>query len=715
MTLAKSAVWMSWRHACVALTVILAVIWMLVWWLNQPASKGTIVVTASTGSLVLEVMCGEQLIWDLPPGQVLHRSLPPGSKPKAVEGLTLTLTAGARVNVLAQKDGALHMTIESASGVASSCRKDSEPSYRATDNQSPVQDDPMGIAYSSAPPAAADAGRTLELRLYGHVRIGQAVQQGAGWSARSNGILESGTVALRVVPVFSKERITLSSEHLDEGSLLDTHACLDTPTKVGSACPSDDALPAQGFLRTSTGAGLQVQLYTRGPVGMLAFGSAEQQQLTVPNLMAAWRSTWLTMWGAFLGAVVTFWKQMVEFSSFVRKLFTTPNAISEWLNSKKKRRGYDVSCAALGLLILTGLALGLAPVASHAEPVEIKQDSFTGSGYSFRRGTSCLVVTAQHVVKEIGVPITVLDRTGAKASGSRTYSNEAYDLALITLPDTSTVACTTAWPDTAWLRRETFGSKSEFRAIRHYPGGQEVIVYLKHAGGSKDHFTLAPVDAVTIRESDSGSIVAIDEKLVGIVQSVATDTHRVTVLRLDRIDDLIGDRFRGGAVARVVSFAGVFQQNRPNANWGTYVQSWITEKTGRTIVPASTGAANSSSKPVCDVKVDVVSWDRANAPNPERDALEFQEKACNKKGALFDLLCKQAKTGKTTAPTNVLSQKVSVNVIVTPPGNAQVTKLVESTYVPPNSKMTPAEIENATLRAAVGPTLTELFERGGCN
>ena len=56
------------------------------------------------------------------------------------------------------------------------------------------------------------------------------------------------------------------------------------------------------------------------------------------------------------------------------------------------------------------------------------------------------MLTAHHVVPETGVPITVFDRSGAKAEGTRSYDNAAYDLALIALPDNPPVACMTPWP-----------------------------------------------------------------------------------------------------------------------------------------------------------------------------------------------------------------------------------------------------------------------------
>lgn len=708
------------------------------WWLARPAKNGTIAVAATTGSLTLDVLCRERLVWDLGPGRMQRRGDPPGTEPRRVGGLTITLLGGARVRVDSLGPGVFHFAVENAEALARECGRTGS-AFQIEDDGGAVKDDPVGMTYA-AEPTAGPAANPISLPLSGRVVLGQAVQQGAGWSARPAGVLESGTVTLRVVPAFSEERVTLGSEQLDEGSLLDTHACLDAPAKAAGPCPDKTAPPALGYFRAAPQGGLKVQLYARGPIGVQAFGAAEQHQIAIPNSTVAWRSDLLKFWGASLGAVLLFWAQVVSLSKVAARVVKDPaGTLHEFFIAPDKHTGEAISKGQMSVttntydakptpearsgdqsnvaavLLLVGLAsLGFVPSTGKAEPVEIKQDQFTGAGYSFRRGASCVVLTAQHVVKEIGVPITVLDRTGAKAAGSRTYANEAYDLALVALPDNSPVACTATWPDPAWLRGASFGSKSEFRAIRHYPGGQEVIVYLKHAGGDKDRLTLAPVDAVTIRESDSGSIVELDGKLAGIVQSVATDTQRVSVLRFDRIDALVGERFRKSAGGGVVSFAGVFFNGRPNPNWGTYVQAWISEKAGRTVVP-SAAAAKLDPKPVCEVKVDVVAWERVAAANPELGSIGLQEKACGKKGFLYEQLCKQAKESKAAATPQVQSQKTTMNIAVTPTGAAPQTRLVQSTHTPANSRITHAEIESAALQSAVAPTLTELLALGGCN
>ncbi len=473
-------------------------------------------------------------------------------------------------------------------------------------------------------------------------------------------------------------------------------------------------------------------MYVRGPVGVQAYSGADQHLLTIPNTTAAWRSDILRFLAVLIGVLVGFWESVRKLFDFLTgrtrqdgdkentkfrddAIVDGNEQIDEERKSSKRQRA-PISPAVLLILVLGGITLGPASTPVRAEPVEIRQGSYTGAGYSFRRGTACLIVTARHVVSEIGSSVTVLDRTGAKAEASRSYDNESYDLALITLRDSPpAVACTTTWPDVAWLRRASFTTGSEFQVVRHYPSGKESIVRLKYAGGTKDRLTLAPVDKLNIIESDSGAIVMLDGRITGIVQSVDTGTDRINVLRFDSIDQLVGDRFRGSSAGRVVSYAGVLWHGRENPTWSTYVQSWITEKAGRSVIPVSLAAGRAPSA-TCEVKVEVLSWDRVAVPNPAYDSVQLQLKACGKKGFIFETMCKSAQTQAASTPRQVQSQKIAVNVTVTPPGAAALSKLSTSTHVPqPGATLSQAEIELGSLQAAVGPSLTDLLAGGGCD
>lgn len=298
------------------LAVALLLIGAIAWWLMLPASNAAIAISAQTGSLTLEPLCGERLIWDLPAGRIGPRSSLPGANPVRTGNVTLILTSGARVRLESTGPGIFRLAVERAP-VARSCGADSVQPFQAIFDGMPLADDPVGFSYAAGAPETGQGSHALSLPLSGRIVLGEAVQQGAGWATGSTASLQSGAVTRRVVPAFSHERVTLSTERLDEGSLLDTHACLEGPANVATGCPSGEAAPAVGFLRTISSGGLSVQIYARGPVGVQAFSGASQQLFTIPNSMAAWQSEPLRIWAVFIGLLIGFWKHVIEFFEYL--------------------------------------------------------------------------------------------------------------------------------------------------------------------------------------------------------------------------------------------------------------------------------------------------------------------------------------------------------------------------------------------------------------
>ena len=663
-------------------------------WLARPAASGAFAVTTHTGVLTVEPLCADRLTWDLPPGAVRLESALPGQQVVRTGRTTLTLLPGARARLESTAPGLVTISVSRSEVRQRACGVETRPYYEVTVGDETLAPDPVGVLYGpmrnadQVAPVPLSAYTALELR--GRVTIGEAVQTGAGWNTRATGLLESGTIDLRIVPWLAKDRLTLRTEHLEPGSLFDTHACLSS-TPDAAPCPAADAPPALGFLRMHADGGMAVQLYAQGAVSTQSFGG-DQYVIEIPQGSAVWQSPVLK---AILSVLLGIFAVYQGTRTLLR------DAIGWW-------RG-----KALGVIVV----IALTATAAAAEPVEVRQGTVVGAGYSFRRGASCFVVTARHVVPQAGIGATVLDRTGARADATRTYENESYDLALLALPDKSPVACSATWPDSSWLARTNLTSQSEFRAVRHYPNGRETIVRLQYAGGIRHLLTLAPVDRLTVRESDSGTLVLFDDRMAGIVQSVDSASDRVNVLRFDTIDTLIGDRSRGSS-AGPVQLESVLLRGRANPTYATYVQAWLTEKAGRTVLPPGSGrssGANAGSANACRISVDVLAWDRVSIENPDYAAVELQLRACTQRNFLSQQICQAGRSAQRTTPRRVLSQKLTINATVTPADGQPVSKLATTTHVPPSDPpLGRTELELWTLQAAVGPTLQDLMARAPC-
>jgi len=306
--------------------------------LNQPAASGTLSISAVTGSLTLEPLCDEPVTWDLPAGRVGRRSVAPGEPGYGTPAgaVTMTLAAGSRTRVTSPEPGVLRVSVEKNDELASRCPSAASPHYRLVLDGTPAAQDPVGFNYETR--TGAHAGPIgLSLPVAGRVIIGQAVPEGADWRARSAPILLTGTILRRVKPWFGHDVMTVGEpERLDEGSIVDSHACLDSG-KAGASPASDCSaarpVPAVGFFRTLSEGGLQVQLYAQGPAGLQTY-RGPQHLIEVPLSTALWESDTAKLWGAFFLLIFACFEQVAQ-----AYLFTYRFLEDIWSRAGRKLRG----------------------------------------------------------------------------------------------------------------------------------------------------------------------------------------------------------------------------------------------------------------------------------------------------------------------------------------------------------------------------------------
>lgn len=361
--------------------------------------------------------------------------------------------------------------------------------------------------------------------------------------------------------------------------------------------------------------------------------------------------------------------------------------------------------------LLFAALLGCLPLAQ-AQPVDVRQGQNVGSGYAFRRGDGCVVLTAGHVVPNEVATVTVTDRSGARRTGQRIFANEA-DVALVELSGASATQCPERWPDSAWLASTQLSSRTLFEAIRHEPGGRETIVTMRYAGGTSNSLTLAPVDKLTIVQSDSGSIVRQDGRMAGIVTRVDPATDRIEVLRFDLIDRLVGDRFRATARAGAVHVQGVFQRGRANPNWSAYLRAWVGEHTGRLLVPAQDPASR------CSIAVDVLEWKSVQIHNPDYDRVRQQD--CRLTGKLLGKTalasCEDSKREAIrSTPRSLPAYAMSMEIRMTPRSGPMLTRLASGTVRTESGQRTrTADDQFDAMQTVMAPAATEMLAGGVCD
>ena len=300
--------------------------------------------------------------------------------------------------------------------------------------------------------------------------LGQSVQLGAGWGMKARHCL-SRTVTMRVVPWAGDERITYAPNPRRRRNP-DTNSCAQADaTQRAKDCHWRDAVPASRIVARSATADCRSALHTRtGQRAGLRRG--REHLLEISAFSAAVHSTPLQALALDPRDPLRTLERHEDDSTGCRLASdqrdnaraTDEQAQQSGAGRCSRRAAQEgrehelcvrqTRALSVCLLAFAGIMRRIASPA-RAEPVEIHQADHVGSGNSFRRGATCLVLTAHHVVPETGVPITVFDRSGAKAEGTRSYDNAAYDLALIALPDNPpSPARRPGLTQPGWLARE---------------------------------------------------------------------------------------------------------------------------------------------------------------------------------------------------------------------------------------------------------------------
>jgi hypothetical protein len=382
------------------------------------------------------------------------------------------------------------------------------------------------------------------------------------------------------------------------------------------------------------------------------------------------------------------------------------------MKTKVKSGVSAVACVAL---------CGIVNSAS-AEPGEVSQGDKIGAGQTFRRGSSCTVVTVLHTVPYDGVEVRVTDRTGGSTTGQRIFDSADFDLALVSLPENAAVACSESWPETGWISSANFTYESIFEIVRH-TSHKETIVPVRYVGGTPNTVTLRPEDKGDVWQGFSGSVVREDRGLLAIVKNFDTATGKIEALRFDWIDRLVGDRFRsrtrGGSP---VYFEGVFQRDRVKSTWTTYVNAWLRDESGRQVFPAQSATTG------CGIRVNVLDWAKKRLPNPDYESLQQQYDSCGTLNVLGQFVvlkagpeARRACQKKVRAKMNEVGRylqghHITIEAIMTPSDGPIESKLETVDIVlPPAAVTSRTEEEMRVMQKSAGTMLTSLFETGVCD
>lgn len=261
---------------------------------EMPADDATFVASLRTSVATFETFCDQQ-IWDLPPGTVTRRSPLPGGEGAAnvvaTRNVTIALLPGSRIRLRSVAPGDLRVEVSRAAG-RGPCGNTSGAFFRASaDDDQVIQDDEIGLFYRASMPRPSAAALTLPFS--GRLIVGEPAQEGGGWSATA-GVLLSGQIDLRIVPIRDSNPVTVESESASPGGIFDSHPCLNRPNNelvLKKRCPGNQIRVANGVVRELPDGDLHVQVEAHSNVAMTSL-SGQDRTLTVQQIKTLTYSSW---------------------------------------------------------------------------------------------------------------------------------------------------------------------------------------------------------------------------------------------------------------------------------------------------------------------------------------------------------------------------------------------------------------------------------------
>jgi hypothetical protein len=277
-------------------------------WITEDADFS---INAATEVFTVEPECGQELVWDLPPGRVGLESADAVPTPSK-SAVSIAVRGGARARVrVARAEGLL---VDFGPSLSFGCGVAVDVVTFSADGRTAAAGREH-VAYHSA--GTLEPGAMPVLLLKGRVVVGQEISFGAGTSrGRDTPLLLEGRIEARTPDRQTGQRKLIHEEQVDAGSMIDSHACLDVvqdPRDEAFGCVRRSASKSEGFVRLvkhDDEPALDLHLAVAGrQVGVRQQGGAERHVLitTWSRLLSSTMAQLLVAMLALVGAIIQLW------------------------------------------------------------------------------------------------------------------------------------------------------------------------------------------------------------------------------------------------------------------------------------------------------------------------------------------------------------------------------------------------------------------------
>jgi hypothetical protein len=308
------------------------------------------------------------------------------------------------------------------------------------------------------------------------------------------------------------------------------------------------------------------------------------------------------------------------------------------------------------------LAAGLWSAAASAGPVAITAPGIEGGkGFAFRQGNQCVVMTAAHVVADSLEPLTVTAAGFTQAIPPGDWVVEpALDIAHLTLPLAGFKSCVEPLDDPSWLRTARFTTAQTFTMPVRNPQGRAEVLRLRWSANQGGQFRFAPEKGQrTIAKGDSGSLIFLDDKPVGLLIRKEAASASVEAVRMDVLWTMWRDALQVEAPRITVLLAGVSEAGRPSQRLVATIYELVQRH------PSLALAAGQDPR-ACRLAIDVAGFETSRIANPAH--ARWQGTRCGSSMSFGDIACR---TMKGVEPPRYIGQHaISYSLVGRTPSNS---------------------------------------------
>lgn len=354
--------------------------------------------------------------------------------------------------------------------------------------------------------------------------------------------------------------------------------------------------------------------------------------------------------------------------------------------------------------VLAMLITQTAP-AGVAGPLQIKTGNDTGSGYGFRVGNQCVVLTAAHVVETEGVLQDALlsdDRVNFETKAAEWVQSASADIARYSTSINNIPSCTETFVDPLWVESYDFGSNRNAMMISRVARTATRQMAVQVTGRTGANFVFTEARKGTVVEGFSGSVIFSNGKPFAIASSLDLKNGTFGGASLLTAFREWPTAFRTEGFRTRIALAPIMEGRRERTDLWPFAIKALQDK------PNMQLTLGKDVQKACLVNVTITGMTRKSRANPAYES--YRQSGCTGKKTIITTL-----TCPAQAPARYVYDQ-SIQYIVQTQKGEDAPRISTPSYslTIGETQLSRAQIDAALFEQTVATALDEAIQEGGC-